>query len=187
MNRFDAYEVSPVLETDIDGMGGMQCEAFPSIADAQKALSDAQAEGLEARILWTLYGRTEGEGAEALEDFSSEAEAFTRLFQISGIAGEPGVSVYQLPQRGSAIVWTCTSDTDNGMETSVHNNEHDAQTELFRRLGREHLSDEETAQGDALLLSGQEHDGYEAFSDFIEDVCRDMLDSFSVEPHTPQL
>lgn len=186
MNRFDAYEVSPVLESDIDGMGGMHCEAFPCLADAQHALTDARAEGLEARILWTLYGRTEGEGAEAIHDFETEADAFTLLCQITGIAGEPGRTVYELAVRGSVVLWTCTSDTDYGMETSVHNNEHDAQTELLERAGKG-LSDEETARGKALLASGKEHDGYEAFGDFIENVCRDMLDTFSVEPHTLQL
>ena len=186
MNRFDVYEVSPVLETDIDGMGGMQCEAFGSFADAQQALTEAQAEGLEARILWTLYGRTEGQAAEAIHDFDTEDDAFTLLYQISGVAGEPGKTTYPLSEPGSVVIWTCTSDTDYGMETSVHNNEHDAQTELLERAGKG-LSDEETAQGEALLASGKEHDGYEAFGDFIENVCRDMLDTFSVEPHTLHL
>ncbi len=118
MQRYDAYEVSPVLESDIDGLGGMQCEAYPTLGDAEEAAITAAGEEIETRIIWTVYGHITGQGVEAIQDFETEAQAFEFLFKLSGIIGASGTRCYPLPL--TVTVWTCTSDTDYGMETSTH-------------------------------------------------------------------
>jgi hypothetical protein len=96
LKRFDAYEVSPVVETTPES-GEAYCEAFLSIEDAQDALKQ-YASGASERIIWSLYGHRAGEGVECIADFPDEAGAFQMLFAITGITGESGRTVYQLPE-----------------------------------------------------------------------------------------
>ena len=88
--RFDAYEISPVLETN-----GRDCEAFPSLSDAAAALARCEDEGTPARLLWTLYGHITGHGAEAVADLESEDAAFALLYKITGIKGVSGQTHYR--------------------------------------------------------------------------------------------
>jgi hypothetical protein len=96
--RFDAFEINPVLEQDVDGMGGrMVCEAFDSIEEAKTALREAEDNAaIDARILWTLYGHIEGEGVEAIADFPSEDMAFDLLYKLTGVEGVSGKTSYPL-------------------------------------------------------------------------------------------
>lgn len=79
---FDGYEIHPVLETVIAGEPYTICEPFPSLADATAALSDAQAAGFEAHLLWTVYGHLPTGGVEAINDLNTEAEAHSFLAQL---------------------------------------------------------------------------------------------------------
>lgn len=86
---FDAYEVSPVLETN-----GIECEAFLSLAEACEPLAKAEYAGTPARIIWTIYGHIPGEGVQAIEDCESEEQAFALLYKITGIRGVSGTTHY---------------------------------------------------------------------------------------------
>ncbi len=86
---FDAYEVQPVVETD-----GKDCEAFVTVAEATDELARCQREGTPARLLWTVYGHTTGQGVEAIEDTETEEKAFAALFRIARIRGTSGTVVY---------------------------------------------------------------------------------------------
>ncbi len=86
---FEAYEVSPVLETN-----GVECEAFSSLADACEALAKAEYAGTPARILWTLYGHISGQEVQVIEDCESEEEAFASLYKMTGIRGVSGATHY---------------------------------------------------------------------------------------------
>ncbi len=121
MTRFDAYEVSPVLATDIDGIGGTEIQAFGTLAEAVTNLAETEAAG-------------PGEGAEAIADFTTEADAFALLYKLTGIAGQTGVTLYRLPHPQTMTVWTCTSQADFEPTTIVHAQEHDAQAELLGRM-----------------------------------------------------
>ena len=134
MTRFDAYEVSPVLATDIDGMGGTEIQAFGTLAEAVTTLAETEAAGLTAQLSWTVYGHTPGEGAEAIADFTTEADAFALLYKLTGIAGQTGVTLYRLPHPQTMTVWTCTSQAEFEPTTTVHAQEHDAQAELLGRM-----------------------------------------------------
>ncbi len=182
MTRFDAFEVSPVLATDIDGMGGTEIQAFGTLAEAVTALAATEAAGLAAQLSWTVYGHTPGEGAEAIADFETEADAFALLYKLTGIAGQTGVTLYRLPHPQTITVWTCTSQADFEPTTTVHVTEHDAQAELLGRM-RSDLTTEQQERGAALLLSGKEHEDYTAFADFVEDTSIGIFDHYAVEPH----
>lgn len=182
MTRFDAFEVSPVLETDVDGMGGLVCQAFPSLAEAEAALADAQQDGLSGRVLWTVYGHTPGEGAEAIADFDIEERAFALLYKLTGIAGITGVTIYKLPHPQTLTVWTCTSQADFEPRTTVHAQEYEAQAELLGRMSAD-LTEQQRERGAALLQSGKEHEDYTAFSDFVEDTSIGIFQHYAVEPH----
>lgn len=94
--RFDAYEVSPVVETFTGH--GTEIEAFAAIAEARQAANAAN-EVLEgkATILWTLYGVRSGI-AEAIADRDTEAEAFALLRSLTGIEGVTGQTRYNVAE-----------------------------------------------------------------------------------------
>lgn len=108
IKRFDAYEVSPVVQNTTPG-GETHYEAFSTLTDAQRHidefLSKGTFDGIEGKcILWTLYGRREGI-AEAIADRVSEEDAFELLYSITGIEGISGQRFYpvsssiEVPER----------------------------------------------------------------------------------------
>lgn len=99
--RFDAYEVSPVVETFTGH--GTEIEAFATIAEAKQAANAAN-EVLEgkATILWTLYGVRNGI-AEAIADRDTETEAFDLLRSITGMEGVTGQTRYTVAEPVALI------------------------------------------------------------------------------------
>ena len=174
VKRFDAYEVSPVVEITAPD-GEKYCEAFPTLKAAQNYLNDPSAEGT-LRILWTLYGHRNGSGVEAIADLTTEAEAFDMLYSIAGIKGVSGQKIYPVPYF--TTVWTVTSDTDNGMETRVHVTEREAYWDFLLRWE----AGEEDARGRELFNVGSD---FGELNDYLrERIRKGSNDSFSVEAHT---
>ncbi len=94
VERFDVYQVCPVVETTTP-CGESTCEAFHTLIDAIHA-KEALHRPVEQRMFWTLYGLRRGI-AEAIADRATEADTFDLLYSITGIQGRSGQTVYPVP------------------------------------------------------------------------------------------
>jgi hypothetical protein len=120
--RFDAYQVQPVVETTAPDGIERNYELFPTLADAQKEVeqfrSKGSIEGVENQaVLWSLYGLRKGI-AEHLADRISETDAFVLLYAVSGITGVSGQTHYPLPDLW-AVVHTHRHGTDVRFATAA--------------------------------------------------------------------
>jgi hypothetical protein len=81
-------------------------------------------------------------------------------------------------------VWTFTSDTDNGMLTSIHNTQDEAYMSFVETMFPDESRDAEGyAKAYKLHAEAVEDDNFGDLDEFLNDQ-RDILDTCSVEPHT---
>ena len=99
VERFDAYQVCPVVETT-SPRRDINCEAFHTLAEAIDA-KDTSTGIKRRRIFWTLYGLRNGI-AEAIADRGTEADTFDLLYSITGMQGRSDQTVYPLPSSPTA-------------------------------------------------------------------------------------
>jgi len=101
-NKFDGYEVAPCLTLKDDGREPYT-ESYETIAERDAAIQSWPGSGHED--FWTLYGHRDGQGVEAIGDFTSERAALDVLYSITGanMLCAHGRSFYQLPERQSSV------------------------------------------------------------------------------------
>lgn len=76
-------------------------------------------------------------------------------------------------------VWTVTSDTDNGLQTSVHASELAAYQELKRRFCN-------TTSEESICDRHLDAQDFTALNDYVQSSLDASLDTFSVESHELQ-